>query len=92
MKMSILIDLAVKPMRFLQLLAPMFLGIISENTRIRTVMTADAMPTAELPYILPTSAPIAEAPIVLAMVLRIRMAESGRSVSLLYSLRRMAGL
>ncbi len=63
--------------------APRVLGMISETTRMRTVITADATPTHTLPKVSAAAAPTPTAPTVWAMVLRLRMA--ARAWSTLFS-------
>lgn len=80
-----------------QYVEPMVLGIISENTRMRKVNTPDTTPTkrlvssdvAQRVAAYPAAVePTSDAPTVLAMVLTTRMAEIGRSMFVLYCLRR----
>lgn len=64
--------------------APMVLGMISDNTRIRRVRTADISPKYSSPKSFIDSAPTPAEPMVCAMVLSERMAPTGRSTLFLY--------
>ena len=57
--------------------------MISLKVSTQSVKMADTTPTPVLPKMRPASEPTNEAPAVLAMVLRIRMALMGRSMLLL---------
>ena len=61
----------------------MVFGIISDATRISSVSTAEVTPNHSLPNTLSLCAPTPAAPTVCAMVLSVRIAEIGRSMSCL---------
>ena len=64
--------------------APMVFGMISERTKINSVRMADMSPKYSSPKSLIDSAPTPADPMVCAMVLRERMAPTGRSTLFLY--------
>jgi hypothetical protein len=66
--------------------------MISVKTRIASVRAAAKMASPVLPEIRAYSAPAPAAPMVWAMVLRVRIAESGRSMSALSASMRTAHL
>ena len=70
----------------------MVFGIISEKTRIRMVVIALTTPNHALPKTIVACWPTPAAPMVLAMVLRLRMAAIGLDDSCLYCLNLTAGL
>ena len=70
----------------------MVLGMISEKTRMRTVITAETTPNHWLPNSRVACRPTPAAPMVLAMVFRLRIAAMGRDEFCLYSLKSVAGL
>ena len=70
----------------------MVLGMISANTRIIIVITAEVMPTAVLFQSLAAIPPMIAAPMVLAMVLSTSIDARGRSISVLYFLSSAADL
>ena len=55
--------------------------MISEKISTRTVNTAETTPTGTLSNTSPARHPTADAPAVLAMVFKVRIAASGRSMS-----------
>ena len=70
----------------------MVFGMISEKMRISSVVMADIQPKNTEPPMMVACMPTPAAPMVLAMVLRARMAASGRALSSLYCMNRVAGL
>ena len=82
----------VKPIRCRHCEVPMVLGMISAKIRMSSVIRADTQPNHSAPKSRVACRPTPAAPMVLAMVLRARMAASGRALSSLYSRKRVAGL
>ena len=68
----------------------MVFGMISEKTRMSTVRPAENHPRAASPNCAAAIAPTLAAPAVLAMVLTVRIAEMGLSMSCLYFFKRSA--
>ena len=78
-------EYAVKLLRRFQWCAPRVFGMISEKIRIASVSAAEVSVTKVEPNTICAWAPTPAAPKVLAMVLRLRIAASGRLISRLSS-------
>ena len=70
----------------------MVFGMISEKTRMSSVVMADTQPNISEPHSSVACRPTPAAPMVLAMVFRARIAARGRALSSLYCMKRVAGL
>ena len=71
---------ATKPVSRDQKIAPSVLGMISDRNRISSVSTADVTASTPDPHSRCASAPTPAAPTVWAIVFKLRIAASGRSI------------